>query len=106
MTTKWDKSDVPEEEIYRMDEHAAINLHTIMDLDPEKDDPLTPRLIGTIREGNVTLWHTLCLSDYMRSSESQSIEMSNKAFILFSVYKKTNLGKYRCYRYDFNMIYL
>jgi hypothetical protein len=69
MTTKWDKSGAPEEVVYQLDEQLAKDLHPVMDLEPNKYDPLTPRLMGSIREDNVTRWDTMCLSDYMRSSE-------------------------------------
>jgi hypothetical protein len=69
MTTKWNKSGAPEEVVYQLDEQLAKDLHPVMDLEPNKYDPLTPRLMGSIREGNVTRWDTMCLSDYMRSSE-------------------------------------
>jgi hypothetical protein len=69
MTTKWDKSGTPEEEVHQLDEKLVANLHPIVSLEPNKYDPCTPRLMGTIREGNITLWHTMCLSDYIRSSE-------------------------------------
>jgi hypothetical protein len=75
----WNKSEsLEEEEVYKLDEHAAIHLHQAA------NEPSSPRLFCVLRQNNVTLWDTACLSDYIRSSESKSIAMLNKTFLLFS----------------------
>lgn len=88
MTTMWDKSESLHEAVHRLGEDAARSLHSAA------YEPLTPRLLCVLREDDIPVWDTVCLSDYIRSSEQKSMKISNKNFILFSKSKSIKCNKY------------
>lgn len=75
MLDSWDKSDEAKTqmEVCQLDEESAKRLHSVMNLDTEKYDPKTPRLLGMIEENGVILPDTAFLSDFIRSSELEGI---------------------------------
>lgn len=76
MTTLWNKLKETEI-IYRLDEQSTIGLH------PAKHDSISPRLLCILKDDCRWYVNTICLSDFIRSSKQQTIEIINKTFLLF-----------------------
>ena len=85
MTTMWDKSLMDDEEVYRLSEDIAFNLH------PAEHDPLTPRLLCVLQEGTFIAWNTFCLSDFIRC-KCKSIELSVKLLYYLFIAPKRGLS--------------
>jgi len=60
---------------YELDEERAANLHTT------PYDPRFFRLVCTLVKDNTIVWNTLCLSDYIRPSKINHIEIKDNIFI-------------------------
>jgi len=62
MTTLWDKLK-ESKNLYQLDEQSTIELH------PAIHDPSSPRLFCILRDDCDYYLNTICLSDFIRSSE-------------------------------------
>ncbi|CAF3067375.1 unnamed protein product, partial [Rotaria sp. Silwood2] len=62
MTTLWNKLK-ESQQLYQLDEQSTIKLH------PAQHEPLSPRLLCILKDNNGFYKDTICLSNFIRSSE-------------------------------------